>query len=111
MLITTLTVSRWYHVRVFDIEKRVIDSTRAPSRGTGAAAIGSLCESRTREGPRWRQRPLPLGDDLHHERLVGADLATADETWLLAVANRSAEWYQTVTGVSWMPAGRAFFLG
>jgi len=27
------------------------------------------------------------------------------------VVNRSAEWDQTVTGVSWTPAGRAFFLG
>lgn len=110
MYMVPLLVSKWYRVRVVDIENRVIDSAGSGC-GTGAGAIGSFCESRTREAPRRRQRPLPLRDDLYHERLVGADLGTAEETWLLTVADRSAEWYQAVTGVSWTPAGRAFYLG
>lgn len=92
------------------IIKRVNNSTEVDS-GVGLGSIGSLCESRARDGLRRRRRPLPYRDELHHQPLVGADLGTADEDWLLAVANRSAEWYQTVTGVAWTSAGRAFFLG
>lgn len=55
--------------------------------------------------------PLRFRDELPHERLVGADLGTADENWLLAVAARSADWYSKVTGVPWTSEGKAMFIG
>jgi hypothetical protein len=95
---------------VADIIDRVIDSTRSGT-GLGPGTIASLCESRASSRPTRRRAPLPWRDELYHEPPVGADLSTADERWLLALAGRSADWYQTVTGVAWTPAGRAFFLG
>lgn len=85
-------------------------STLAPV-GVPGRSWGRTPEFGTTTGSRRRSGPLAWRDELYHEPLRGADLATAADEWLLAVACRSADWFQHVTGVTWTPAGLAFFLG
>src|SRR5579875_1830565 len=88
-----------------------VNGVKALAPGLAPESFSRIPESRAPAVPRRRRGPLPWRDELYHEPLRGADLGTAEDEWLLAVASRSADWFRHATGVTWTPAGLAFFLG